>query len=124
MIGVQNPENVERRHHIRIDDIRLDRIVENATGFIYYVSVTGVTGEASAAETAVSQGLERVRAKTDLPVVVGFGVRKPEQAQAVARHADAVVVGSAIVDALAASGPAAALELTRTLASAARTARS
>ena len=106
------------------DAHRLDRIVENATGFIYYVSVTGVTGAASSEEAAVAEGLERVRAKTDLPSVVGFGVRAPQQARSVARHADAVVVGSAIVDALAADGPDAALDLTRELAQAAHSARS
>lgn len=105
------------------DSNRLRRIVENATGFLYYVSVTGVTGTASAAETAVAEGLDRIKAKTDLPVVVGFGVREPKQAEAVARHADAVVVGSAIVDALADGGPEATLELTRRLSHAARAAR-
>jgi len=105
------------------DSHRLRRIVENATGFLYYVSVTGVTGTTSAAETAVAEGLERIRAKSDLPVVVGFGVRVPEQSEAVARHADAVVVGTAIVDALAQGGPEAALKLTRRLAEAAHGAR-
>ncbi len=100
------------------DPKRLERIVDQASGFIYYVSVTGVTGAGSASEAQVAEGLAQVRAATDLPIAVGFGVRAPEQAQAVARHADAVVVGSAIVDALAAHGPAAALELARGLAAA------
>jgi tryptophan synthase alpha chain len=105
------------------DSNRLERIVESATGFIYYISVTGVTGAASAAEVAVAEGVKRVREKTDLPVIVGFGVRTPEQARAVARQADAVVVGSALVDALAADGPEAALALARGLAAAAHDAR-
>jgi tryptophan synthase alpha chain len=105
------------------DSRRLDRIVESATGFIYYISVTGVTGAASGAEAAVAEGVKRVKEKTDLPVIVGFGVRTPEQARAVARQADAVVVGSAIVDALAADGPEAALALVRGLAAAAHDAR-
>jgi tryptophan synthase alpha chain len=100
------------------DPSRLERIVDGATGFIYYVSVTGVTGAASGAETAVAEGVRRLREKTALPVVVGFGVRAPGQAQGVARHADGVVVGSAIVDALAAEGPKAALDLVRGLAEA------
>ncbi|MGD2133628.1 MAG: tryptophan synthase subunit alpha [Maricaulaceae bacterium] len=105
------------------DSNRLDTIVENATGFIYYVSVTGVTGAGSSAESAVAEGLARVRQKSTLPVVAGFGVRTPEQSEAVARHADAVVVGSAIVDALAGGGPDAALEVTQRLAAAAHNAR-
>jgi tryptophan synthase alpha chain len=100
------------------DTQRLERIVDQASGFIYYVSVTGVTGAGSATEAAVAEGLARVRRATDLPIAVGFGVRAPEQARAVARHADAVVVGSAIVDALAEKGPAAALDLVRSLAAA------
>jgi tryptophan synthase alpha chain len=102
---------------------RLERIVDGATGFIYYISVTGVTGASSGTEGAVSEGVKRLREMTDLPAAVGFGVRTPETAQAVARHADAVVVGSAIVDALAADGPDAALALTRMLAAAAHDAR-
>lgn len=101
------------------DPRRLERIVDQASGFIYYVSVTGVTGAGSATEAAVAEGLAQVRRATDLPIAVGFGVRTPEQAKAVARHADAVVVGSAIVDALAADGPQAALDLVRGLAAAA-----
>ncbi|MCG8440884.1 MAG: tryptophan synthase subunit alpha, partial [Caulobacterales bacterium] len=98
------------------DAARIDVILENARGFLYYVSVTGVTGTVSAATDAVERGLEPVRRKSGLPVAVGFGVRAPEQAAAIARCADAVVVGSAIVDALAEGGPAAALSVTRSLA--------
>lgn len=105
------------------DSDRLERIVEHASGFVYYVSVTGVTGQATATEAALSEGLALVRKKTDLPIAVGFGVRTADQARTVARHADAVVVGSAIVDALAAQGPQAALTLARDLAAAAHDAR-
>jgi tryptophan synthase alpha chain len=105
------------------DSNRLDRIVESATGFVYYISVTGVTGASSGTEAAVAEGVGRVKEKTDLPVIVGFGVRTPEQARAVARQADAVVVGSALVDALAAGGAQAALALARDLAAAAHDAR-
>ncbi len=105
------------------DAARLPRIVENATGFVYYVSVTGVTGSAAATDAAVRAGVERIRAVCDLPVAVGFGVRAQEQASAIARHADAVVVGSAIVDALADGGVSDALATARRLAEATHTAR-
>lgn len=105
------------------DSNRLERIVEHASGFVYYVSVTGVTGQATATEAALSDGVALVRKKTDLPVAVGFGVRTADQARVVARHADAVVVGSAIVDALADKGPQAALTLAKDLAAAAHSAR-
>lgn len=105
------------------DDARLPRVVENTSGFVYYVSTTGVTG-AGIGETAVVSGaVDRVRKAANLPVAVGFGVRTPERAAEIARVADAVVVGSAIVDALDAGGTDAALQLAKTLADAAHSAR-
>ena len=79
------------------DDARLRRILANCAGFVYYVSVTGITGTKSAMTRDVAAGLARVRKATDLPVAVGFGVRNAGQASEIAGFADAVVVGSAIV---------------------------
>ncbi|MEZ5937197.1 MAG: tryptophan synthase subunit alpha [Hyphomonadaceae bacterium] len=77
---------------------RMRRIADGASGFIYYVSVTGVTGAGSAAATDVAAAVERAKRISGLPVVVGFGVRTPEQAAEFARISDGVVVGSALVD--------------------------
>jgi len=79
------------------DEARLPRVLEGASGFLYYVAVAGVTGTASAEDASVAEAVVRLKSATDLPVAVGFGIRTPEQAAAVARHADGVVVGSAIV---------------------------
>lgn len=84
-------------------DARLARIAAGGAGFVYYVSITGITGTKAAVEEEAARGVARIRAATDLPVAVGFGVRTPEQAARIAGAADAVVVGSAIVDRLAAS---------------------
>jgi tryptophan synthase alpha chain len=105
------------------DAARLPTVVKRASGFIYYVSVAGVTGVKSAAEGTIGPAVERIRAATGLPVAVGFGIRTPEQAAAVARAADAAVVGSALVDTLAEHGPAAALAQASELAQAVRNAR-
>ena len=83
------------------DDARLPTVVARTSGFVYYVSVAGVTGVKSADATAVAPAVARVRAASGLPVAVGFGIRTPEQAAAVARVADAAVVGTALVDAVA-----------------------
>jgi tryptophan synthase alpha chain len=80
------------------DAVRLPAVLEGASGFLYHVAVAGITGANSAAEAEIAAAVGRLKAATDLPVAVGFGVRTPAQAAAVARHADAVVVGSAIVD--------------------------
>ena len=85
------------------DDARLPAVLANTAGFVYYVSITGVTGTVTPDFGKVAQAVTRITAKTDLPVVVGFGVRTGEHAAAVARGADGVVVGSALVDALARS---------------------
>ncbi|MBS0363772.1 MAG: tryptophan synthase subunit alpha [Proteobacteria bacterium] len=83
------------------DDKRLATIVRRTSGFVYYVSVAGVTGVKEADEKAVAPQVARVRAASGLPVAVGFGIRTPERAAAIARVADAVVVGSALVDEVA-----------------------
>jgi len=84
-------------------DDRLPRVLEHASGFVYYVSITGITGTAAAANDDVAQKIGRIKNHTDLPVAVGFGIRTPEQAAAIAGVADAVVVGSALVDVLKAN---------------------
>ncbi len=83
------------------DDNRLPVIVDGASGFIYYVAIAGITGTRSADSADVAAAVARLRRFTDLPVAVGFGIRSPEQAAAVARAADAAVVGSALVQRLA-----------------------
>lgn len=83
------------------DDVRLPRVLENAGGFVYYVSITGVTGTRTAAIADVGANLERLRRHTELPIAVGFGIKTPEQAAEIVRLADAVVVGSALVERVA-----------------------
>jgi tryptophan synthase alpha chain len=80
------------------DDKRLPAVLKFSSGFVYFVSVLGITGTKSASEETVRSHVERIKRHTRLPVGVGFGIKTPEQAAAVARHADAAVVGSAIVD--------------------------
>ncbi|PCI39021.1 MAG: tryptophan synthase subunit alpha [Rhodospirillaceae bacterium] len=79
------------------DDKRLPTVVKNASGFVYYVSVTGVTGAASAQVTDVESAVARIRKYTDLPIAVGFGINTPQAAKNVADVADAAVVGSALI---------------------------
>ena len=105
------------------DDERLKTVVENTSGFVYYVSTTGVTGAKVGESGAVASAVARVKAASGLPVAVGFGVKTPERAAEIARDADAVVVGSAIVDALDFGGADQALDLAKTLAQAAHAAR-
>lgn len=83
------------------DDKRLPTVVRRTSGFVYYVSVAGVTGVKEADADAVAPHVERVRKASGLPVAVGFGIKTPERAAAVARVSDAVVVGSALVDEVA-----------------------
>jgi tryptophan synthase alpha chain len=80
------------------DTARLPAVLNGASGFLYYVSVAGITGLQQAAQTSIESAVARLKAATTLPVAVGFGVRTPEQAAAIARVADGVVVGSAIVE--------------------------
>ena len=83
------------------DDKRLPKVLGNTSGFIYYVSITGITGAAAPVADMVGAAVARLRRHTDLPVAVGFGIREPEQAAGIARVADAAVVGSALVDEIA-----------------------
>jgi tryptophan synthase alpha chain len=84
------------------DDSRLATLAHDASGFLYYASVTGITGTKSAAAESIGQAVARIRRASRLPVAVGFGIKTPAQAEEVARLADAVVVGSAVVERIAA----------------------
>lgn len=86
------------------DAARLPDILKNASGFLYYVSVAGITGLQQAAQASIQEAVVRLKAGTDLPVAVGFGVRTPAQAADIARVADGIVVGSAIVEIIAEHG--------------------
>jgi tryptophan synthase alpha chain len=83
------------------DDKRLPAVLKNTSGFVYYVSITGITGAAAPVVTDVHSQVARIKSATDLPVAVGFGVRTGEQAKAISKGADGVVVGSALVTAIA-----------------------
>jgi tryptophan synthase alpha chain len=111
------------------DSVRLPTVLRRTSGFVYYVSVAGVTGSKEADAAAVAPAVERIRAASGLPVAVGFGIRTPERAAEVARVADAAVVGSALVEEIAAAQSAneapapRVLEKARALAWAVRSAR-
>ena len=110
------------------DDKRLPTVLNGSSGFVYYVSAAGVTGAGAATMDHVEQAVARLRRHTDLPLCIGFGIRTPEHAAEVARRADGVVVGSALVDQIAnAASPQQAidgvLDLCRVLAQAVRSAR-
>ena len=83
------------------DDKRLPTVLNNTSGFVYYVSMTGITGSALTDTTKVAQAVRRIKSHTDLPIAVGFGVKTAEQAKVIGQSADAVVVGSAIVNLIA-----------------------
>jgi tryptophan synthase alpha chain len=83
------------------DDRRLPAVLRNTSGFVYYVSIAGITGTRSAADAEVAAAVRRLKRHTDLPVAVGFGIKTPQQAAAVAAVADAAVVGSALVTRIA-----------------------
>ena len=103
------------------DAARLPTVLDGASGFLYYVSVAGITGLQQAAQTSIETAVAALKAATPLPVAVGFGVRTPEQAAAIAHVADGVVVGSAIVEIIAehgANAPAYVEAYVRTLADA------
>ena len=105
------------------DAARLPAVLEGASGFLYYVSVAGITGMQQAGQASIEDAVARLKAATDLPVAVGFGVRGPEQAEAIGRCADAVVVGSAIVELIGQHGASAGphvREFTSTLSAAVR----
>jgi tryptophan synthase alpha chain len=115
------------------DDARMPLVLNGSSGFVYYVSITGVTGTRTASADELAAAIPHIRAVTDLPVAVGFGVRTPAQAAAAVRAADAAVVASALLDTLAGSldehgraGPDTVrlvLDQVRTLAEAVRSAR-
>jgi tryptophan synthase alpha chain len=85
------------------DDKRLPAVLANTSGFVYYVSIAGITGTAAPDASAVNEAVARIKRQTPLPVAVGFGVKTAEQARAIAQCADGVVVGSALIDALKAT---------------------
>ena len=82
------------------DDKRLPAVLANTSGFVYYVSITGITGSGAADSKAVGDAVARIKRHTELPVCVGFGIRTPEAARAIAERANGAVVGTALVDAL------------------------
>ncbi|MFQ5438443.1 MAG: tryptophan synthase subunit alpha [Paracoccaceae bacterium] len=99
------PANAAGMNFIRLatpttDDKRLPRVLQNTSGFLYYVSITGITGAAEADADLVAPEVARIKAATDIPVCVGFGIKTPQAAEAISRVADGAVVGSAIVDLL------------------------
>ena len=116
------PANRAGLHFIRLatpttDARRLPAVLQNTSGFVYYVSITGITGAAAAQAEAVAPEVARIKAATDLPVCVGFGVRTPDNAAAIASVADGVVVGTAIVDRIGqGDSPAEVLAFVKTLA--------
>ncbi|MEP2534217.1 tryptophan synthase subunit alpha [Shimia sp.] len=87
------------------DDKRLPKVLQNTSGFVYYVSITGITGSAEAEAGDVAPEVARIKASTDLPIIVGFGINSPEKSRAIASVADGAVVGSAIVSQIAAGKP-------------------
>jgi tryptophan synthase alpha chain len=109
-------------HFIRLatpttDDARLPAVLQNTSGFVYYVSITGITGAASAVAGDVGPEVARIQAASNLPVVVGFGVKTPENARDIAAVADGVVVGSAIVNQIGdGKSPSDVLDFVRSLA--------
>ena len=106
------------------DAARLPTVLNGASGFLYYVSVAGITGLQQAATDSIEAAVSRLKAATDLPVAVGFGIRTPDQAAAVARVADGVVVGSAIVELVGRHGAAAPEHVRAFVASLAEAVRS
>lgn len=99
------------------DNARLTTVLQNTSGFIYYVSITGITGAASASAEMVAPEVARIKSSTDLPVCVGFGIKTPENAKAIAGVADGAVVGSAIVDLIGkGQSPTEVLAFVKTLA--------
>ena len=102
---------------------RLPKVLTNTSGFVYYVSINGITGAAAAKAIDVGPEVARIKAATDLPIIVGFGIRTPENARDIASVADGAVVGSAIVDKIAAGkSPAEVLAFVKSLADGAHSA--
>lgn len=99
------------------DDKRLPKVLQNTSGFVYYVSITGITGSAEASAADVAPEVARIKSQTELPLIVGFGIKTPEAAESIAAVADGCVVGSAIVAELAKGRPVAdVLAFVRSLA--------
>jgi len=123
------PARAAGLHFIRLatpttDDARLPAVLRNTSGFVYYVAVAGVTGAASASADVVGPEVARIKRATDLPVCVGFGVKTPEAARAIAAVADGVVVGSAIVERIGrGDAPGDVLDFVRALADGVRRGR-
>ena len=119
------PANAAGLNFIRLatptsDDKRLPKVLQNTSGFVYYVSMTGITGTAEVQGDTVAPEVARIKKSTDLPIVVGFGVKTPEAASAIGKVADGVVVGSAIVERIGrGDAPGDVLEFVASLASAA-----
>jgi tryptophan synthase alpha chain len=105
------------------DDKRLPKVLTNTSGFVYYVSINGITGAAAAQASNVGPEVARIKAATDLPIIVGFGIRTPQNAHDIASVADGAVVGSAIVDEIGArKSPAEILAFVKSLADGAHSA--
>lgn len=100
------------------DAARREVILKSASGFVYYVSVAGITGDKSASTQALDKAMSDLRVQTELPLAIGFGIKTPQQAKEAAQHGDAVVVGSAIVKTYHEQGSDAALKLVSELAKA------
>ncbi|MBD3663940.1 tryptophan synthase subunit alpha [Sulfitobacter sp. TSTF-M16] len=121
------PANAAGLNFIRLatpttDDARLPRVVENTSGFVYYVSITGITGAAEADAGDVAPEVARIQKASGLPVIVGFGINTPEKSRAIAEVADGVVVGSAIVSKIGnCDSPGDVLAFVKTLANGAHT---
>jgi len=97
------PANAAGMNFIRLatpttDAKRLPKVLQNTSGFLYYVSITGITGAAEANADIVAPEVDRIKQSTDIPVIVGFGIKTPDAAEAIGKVADGVVVGSAIVE--------------------------
>ncbi len=101
--AVKNDLDIIRLVAPTTDDARLPLVLAGSSGFVYYVSITGITGTRTASGAELAEAIPRIRKFTDLPIAVGFGVRTPEQAAVASRIADGAVVASALIDNLAAS---------------------
>ena len=91
-------------------DDRLPKVLAGSSGFVYYVSITGITGTHTASAADLARDIPRIRRATSLPIAVGFGVRTPEQAATIASYADAAIVASALIEKLCATNVATVLE--------------
>ncbi len=103
MLPAMKADELHRLATPTTDDRRLPAVLANTSGFVYYVSITGITGAAAANATHVGEAVERIKRHTALPVCVGFGIRTPDAARGIAQAADGAVVGSALIDALRAT---------------------